>query len=148
MDRPISTRTHGIIDYAWTTTAGTLPQMMDGATATARLVRNASTAAGFNSMVTNYEAGVVRVLPMKAHLALDFVMCAALIIAPFLLPRSERRYAAIPVALGAIGLLTTMLTDTKSPQERDEEFTPSHELSEAVADPDVARSPHLRTHLE
>lgn len=148
MNRPISTRTHGIIDYAWTTTAGTLPKMMDGAAATARLVRNASAAAGFNAMLTNYEAGMVRVMPMKAHLALDFVMGAALMIAPFFLPRSERRYAAIPVALGAVGLLASILTEAKSPRERGQEFTPSHELSEAVADPDVARSPHLRTHLE
>lgn len=148
MNRPISTRTHGIIEYAWATTAGTLPKMMDGATGTARLVRSAAAAAGFNSMVTNYEAGVVRVMPMKAHLALDFVLCAGLMSAPFLLARSERRYAAIPVILGAVGFLTSLLTETESAPERDEAFTPSHELSEAVADPDVARSPHLRTHLE
>lgn len=128
MDRPISTRTHAVIDYAWATTAGALPKMMNGATSTARLVRNASAAAAFNSMVTRYEAGVVQVMPMKAHLGIDFIMCAALVIAPFFLPRSERRYAATPVALGAIGLLTSLLTETKSPQEGDEAFRPSYEL--------------------
>lgn len=148
MDRPISTRTHGTIDYAWVTTAGTLSTMMNGATATARLVRQAGAAAGFNAMMTNYEAGIMRVMPMKGHLAIDFVMCSALVMSPFFLPRSERRYAAVPVLLGIVGFLASIFTETTSPNERVEGFTPSRELSEAVADPDVVRMPHLRSHVE
>src|SRR5881394_1604813 len=103
MNRPISTKTHGMIDYAlWVTTAGALPKMMNGATTTATLVRNAGTAASVNAMVTNYEAGVVRLIPMKGHLALDFVMCSALVLSPLFLPASERRYAFVPVALGIV----------------------------------------------
>ncbi len=148
MNRPISTRTHGMIDYAWAAAAETLPKMMDGAVETARLVRAAGAAAGVNSMITNYEAGVVRLVPMKGHLAVDVVMCTALLCSPMFLPASERRYAFVPMALGAIGLLAGLMTQTESPIEHSEAFMPSHHLSEAVADPDVARSPHLRTHLE
>lgn len=148
MHRPISTRTHGLIDYAWATTAGTLPKMMDSATATARLVRSAGAAASANSIVTNYEAGVVRILPMRMHLAIDVVLGTALLLAPLFLPRGERRYAAIPMALGAVGLLTSVLTTPDAPPALTSEFTPSRELSEAVADPDVARWPPLRAHLE
>jgi hypothetical protein len=137
-----------MIDYALATTAGTLPTMMTGAMATAHLVRKAGVAAGFNVMMTNYEAGMMRVMPMKGHLAIDFVICAALMMSPFFLPRSERRYAAVPVLLGAIGFLSSILTETTSPNERVERFTPSRELSEAVADPDIARTPHLRSHLK
>lgn len=141
MNRPISTKTHGMIDYAlWVTTASALPKMMHGATHTARLVRNAGTAASVNAMVTNYEAGVVRLMPMKAHLALDFMMCTTLLLSPLFLPASERRYALIPMALGAVGLITGLMTQTESPTEYDGGFTPSHELSEAVADPDLTRS--------
>ena len=43
--------------------------------------------------------------------------------------------------LGVIGLVTGSLTETESPLERSTEFTPSRELSEAVADPDIARAP-------
>ena len=148
MYRPISTRTHGLIDYAWATTAGTLPKMIDGATATARLVRSAAASASANSMVTNYEGGVVRVMPMRMHLAMDALLGTALILAPLFLPRDERRYAAIPVVLGAVALITGMLTRRDAPAELTGEFMPSHELSEAVADPDVARWPPLRGHLE
>jgi hypothetical protein len=148
MYRPVSTRTHGLIDYAWATTAGTLPKMMNGATATARLVGGAAAAASANSMVTNYEGGMLRVMPMRMHLAIDVMLGAALVLAPWFLPRAERRYAAVPVALGAVALLTGLLTKKDAPPELTAEFTPSHELSEAVADPDVARWPPLRAHLE
>jgi hypothetical protein len=148
MNRPISTKAHGMIDYAWATAACTFPRLMDEARATARLVRNAGSIAGLTSMMTNYEAGVVRVMPMRGHLALDFLVCAALLMSPLFLPRSERRYAAVPVALGVIGFVSGLLTQTESSLERSTEFTPSHELSEAVADPDIARTPHLRAHLE
>ena len=140
MNRPISTRTHGMIDYAWVTAAEVLQNRMNGAVETARLMRNAGTAAGVNAMVTNYEAGVMRLVPMKGHLALDFMMCTALVLSPFFLPASERRYALIPVALGAIGLVTGLMTQTESPIERSGAFVPSRELSEAVADPELTRS--------
>ena len=148
MNRTISTRTHGVIDYTWATTAASLPRMMTTASSTGRLIRSAGAAASANSILTNYEGGVVRVMPMKAHLAFDMVMCAGLMLSPFFLPASERRYAAIPVALGAAGLLTALMTRTESPMEYDNSFRPSRELSDAVADPDVARTPHLRAHLE
>ena len=141
MNRPISTKTHGMIDYAlWVTTASALPKMMNGAIHTARLVRNAGTAASVTAMVTNYEAGVVRLMPMKGHLALDFMMCTALILSPLFLPASERRYALIPMTLGAVGLITGLMTQTESPTEYDGGFRPSHEISEAVADPELTRS--------
>ena len=57
------------------------------APSTARLVRNAGTVAGLTAMMTNYEAGVVRVMPMRGHLALDFIMCTALLLSPLDLPR-------------------------------------------------------------
>lgn len=89
-----------------------------------------------------------KVMPMKAHLAIDFAMCTALMLSPLFLPERERRFAAVPIALGAIGLLTSLMTKTRSPAERGEAFSPSRELSEAVADPDVTRATHRRVHLE
>lgn len=148
MNRPISTQTHGRIDYTWAGTAAALPKMMPNAPSASRLIQNAGIAAAANAMFTNYESGIVRVMPMKAHLAIDILMGSALLLAPLFVPRSERRYAVIPMALGAATLITALMTRTQSPRERDEAFTPSRELSEAVADPDVARSPYLRTHLE
>jgi hypothetical protein len=117
MQRTISTETHAAIDSAWATVASALPGQMHGATATARLVRNAGMAASLNSSLTNYEAGVLRIMPMRGHLACDLVIGSVLIASPFFLPRSERRWAVIPVALGVVGLLTSLMTQTRSPLE-------------------------------
>ena len=146
MERPITTKAHGFIDYAWATTAGSASKWMEAGPSTARLIRNAAAAAGLNSLCTKYEAGALRVLPMRAHLSVDALICAALVLSPFFLPRVERRYAVVPILLGAVGLMTSLLTQTESPRQR--RFTPSRDLSEAVADPDVARTSHVRGHAE
>src|SRR5687768_10117617 len=62
------------------------------------------------------------------------LMCTALMMAPCFLSRGERRYAAVPVVLGAAGLLVSILTDLVETSGFTG-FIPSHELSEAVADP-------------
>ena len=71
----------------------------------------------------------------KAHLAMDVVMSGALLLSPFYLPKRQRRYAMIPVLLGAAGLLTAVMTQTECADEYGTGFAPSRELSEAVADP-------------
>ena len=140
MNRPISTRTHGMIDYAWAATATALPETMsDEADATKGLLRTAALAATVSSLITNYEAGAVGVLPMKAHLAIDYAMCGALLAAPLFLPAHERRWAAAPMALGAAGLMTSLLTQTRSTRELDAAID---------GDLDIRRQPGLRTHIE
>lgn len=153
MRKPISTRTHGMIDYGWAATATALSKQVNGATATARLLRGAATTATTNSLVTNYEYGALRLMPMKGHLALDFALSSVLLVAPLFLPQSERRYAILPTLLGAAGLVTALLTRPRSPLELGDEFVGlfggEREVSMvADQDPDIAVSPHLRPHLE
>jgi hypothetical protein len=117
MKRPISTQTHGVIDYTWAASAAAICERISGAPRTKSLLRGASGAATGSSAFTNYEAGLVRMMPMKGHLALDVAMCAVLLAAPLFIPAAERRYAAIPIAFGAVGLLTALLTQTTAPTE-------------------------------
>jgi hypothetical protein len=147
MNGLISTRTHGAIDYAWMSMAASVPRAAGVDEATARLVRSAGTLAGMSAMLTDYEAGILRLVPMRMHLAFDFLMGAALMLSPVFLPQSKRRSAAVPVAFGVVACLTSLLTETKD-RKRRATFAPSYELSEAVVDPDLARWPHLRSHLE
>jgi hypothetical protein len=122
MTKPISTRMHGIIDYTWAATASSMAGRLNDATSTARLLRGAANAATASALVTNYECGAVRLLPMKGHLALDAVLCSALVASPLFLPARERRYSVVPLLLGITGLITGMLTDTRTPVETEEEF--------------------------
>lgn len=118
MQRPISTKAHGAIDYAWATAAASLSQkMMRSGNATARLLRDAGLMASLNSSVTNYEAGVVKLVPMKAHLAGDLVMGSLLIASPLFLPPSERRWAVVPFAFGIVAVVAGLLTQTRSPRQ-------------------------------
>jgi len=82
MNRPISTRLHGLIDYSWAATASALSARVRDAAATARLLRGAATAAAASWMVTNYEAGAVRIVPMQSHLAINFAIAGVLLAAP------------------------------------------------------------------
>jgi len=92
------------------------------------------------------------VLPMKAHLAMDYALCAALVASPLYLPADERRYAFVPVLLGVAGFVTALLTQPRSPLEYDEEFGVMYGgrlVSEVVdMDPDVVESRTLRLHIE
>ena len=153
MKKPITTRMHGIIDYGWAAAATGLARQVNGASATARLLRSAATAATASSLVTNYECGALRVLPMRAHLALDVALCSTLIVAPLFLPESERRYAVLPTALGLAGLATALLTRPRSPLELGDEFGGLYGGGREVSmvadhDPGDAWPPHPRPHLE
>jgi hypothetical protein len=149
MTKPISTRVHGIIDYTWAAVASTAAGRMNGSTSTARLLRGAANAATASAIVTNYECGAVRILPMRGHLAFDAALCTALIASPLFLPAAERRHAATPVLLGVMGLIVGMLTQTRSPME--EEFGGVYrggERSIVDLEPDVPSPAYLRPHLE
>ena len=61
-------------------------------------------------MLTRYEHGVVKVLPMKAHLALDLVVDAVFLAAPAVLRDDDRRLTRSMVALGALGTAVALLT--------------------------------------
>jgi hypothetical protein len=150
MTKPISTRVHGIIDYTWAAAASSAAGRMTG-TSTGRLLRAAANAATTSSLVTNYEYGAVRLLPMRGHLALDAALCTALIVSPLFLPRWERRHAMTPVLLGIAGLVTGLLTQTRSPTESQEEFGGLYrggERSIADLEPETAMPDNLQAHLE
>ena len=62
------------------------------------------------------------------------LVCTALMMAPCFLTRGDRRYMALPAFLGAAGLLATVLHELAESSGLTG-FIPSHDMSEAVADP-------------
>ena len=61
-----------------------------------------------------------------------YAMCAMLVASPLFFPREGRRYSAVPVAIGAMGLLSRLMVGLCGSVEERNVFRPSHELSEAV----------------
>ncbi len=120
---PVSTKTHGVADYA---TAGTLlaaPFLLRGSDARGKLAL--SVAGGgvlATSLFTDYELGLRRLIPMKAHLALDAATGAALLASPWLLrTRSSGLGSWLPhVIFGASEIAAAALTD-RTPGDRSDE---------------------------
>ena len=90
--RFIPTRTHGVLDYAVGALLIVVPYILgfaDGTTAQwiPQIVGAALIGA---SLLTNYELGVVRMIPMPVHLFLDIAAGALLAVSPWLFDFADR----------------------------------------------------------
>jgi len=83
--RPIDSALHGMTDYSVGTFLLTAFPRLAGirGTRSARQVRTAAAIHAGYSMFTSYPLGLVKLLPYKAHLALDAVGAVALAATPF-----------------------------------------------------------------
>ncbi|MBI0535910.1 hypothetical protein D9599_10035 [Roseomonas sp. KE2513] len=111
--RFVSTRTHGMIDYVAGIVIAASPWIFgfaDGGSAqwiavVIGLVLLAS------SLMTDYELGVVRVIPMPVHLGLDLVAGLLLAVSPWLFGFSG--YVWLPhLILGAFEVMASLITRT------------------------------------
>ena len=120
--RPVSTRTHGIIDYITGPTLVAAPKIFrieDGPVSSAS-PRLAGAGATAYSMLTDYELGAVKAVPMRVHLALDAVGGAALAAAPWLSGEAKRgvRYWLPHALVGSSELALALLTKTQPDRRR------------------------------
>ncbi len=113
--RPISTKLHGLLDYATGAklVAASYLLRLDKEPVAKLAPRVAGASHIAYSLLTRYELGVVKVLPMRAHLALDAGGALALAVVPFVSGAHRRgtRYWLPHVALGAYELAVTALSD-------------------------------------
>ena len=108
----LSTRTHGFLDYGSAVAMLAAPAALKLPARSSAMLRAAGGGALVYSLLTDYELGVLRKLPVRAHLALDAASGAGLAAAPFLLGKAAtpRVWAAHLVAgLGEIA--AAALTD-------------------------------------
>ena len=111
--KPISTRAHSILDYLSAGALLALPRMMGWGPGATRLLTNAAIATLVYSLLTRYELGLVKKLPMKGHLALDGMSGTLLCAAPFLLLDEDEGDATGPlIGLGLFELAVSLLSQT------------------------------------
>jgi hypothetical protein len=113
--RPVDATLHGVIDYnagALLTTVFPKLAGIEG-TRSARQIRTAGAIHLGYSMLTDYPLGVVKVLPFRAHLALDAIGALALAATPFVTGQFKRgRGQWVPhVALCLFELASLAMTD-------------------------------------
>lgn len=113
--RPVDATLHGVVDY----TAGALlltafPRLAGiQGTRSARQVRTAAAIHAGYSTITSYPLGIVKVLPFKAHLALDALGAVALAATPFVTGqyKAGRRQWLPHVGLALFELSSLAMTD-------------------------------------
>jgi hypothetical protein len=120
MMKPITTRTHGIIDYTFSATLIALPFLMRWDRRAAQLSVGTGLTTLAVSLMTKYELGVTPLLPMKAHLALDAAENSMLMGAPKMLGTAANGAGRVLAMMGAAGAVVGAMTQTESPIERRE----------------------------
>lgn len=113
MNRPISTTTHGVIDYVTVGTLATLPRVLKWNPRLTNLLSGSAASILGYSLLTDYELSLAKIVPMKTHLALDGVSALLAGTAPLI--ARERRKDAIFTMLGVaiFAATVTMLTRTQ-----------------------------------
>jgi hypothetical protein len=114
MQRPriISSRAHGVLDYATSATVAVVPHVLDFPKPAKQLC--AALAVGYTglSAVTDYPMSAKRVVPFKAHGAAELALAAALPAMPWALGFANHRAArTFCLGLTALTIVVAALTD-------------------------------------
>lgn len=107
-----STKTHGVLDYLTVSTLLVLPRALNFGPTVTSVVRGMGVSALGYSVLTRYELGLFKVLPMKAHLTLDALSGALFCAAPFLFPDENSSVKGTLVGLGVFELVAALTTET------------------------------------
>ncbi len=111
----ISTRAHAFLDFA---TAGFLlafPRLLGASKPLTKVTTAMALGKLGYTLLTRHEGGVVRVLPVKAHLALDAAAGATLVALPFLTEQEEApAVASCCAALGTFDIAVAGISDPHS----------------------------------
>ncbi len=114
--RVVPTRTHGVIDHVTGSTLVWGPTLlgMDNDSVSTRASRLAGGGATAYSLLTDYELGARRILPMPAHLALDAVSGALLAATPWVAGEAERgtRYWLPHAVIGGTEIVLAAITQS------------------------------------
>jgi hypothetical protein len=114
MKRPISPRTHGLIDYSTAAATMAVPRLLGfPPTATAAAYGVAGSMAGLSSL-TDFRPALKRVVPLKVHALVDTMMSVAVPALPWVLGfAGHRRARGFFLGLTAMTGLVTLLTNWK-----------------------------------
>ena len=127
-NHPIPRRYHWLTDYSYVPTVAVAPAVFGFAhdKNAARLCRAFSGAILLSSIFTRAEWGVVKAMPYKGHVALDFAAGVAALATPWLAGFAQNRAARNTfLAMGVVGISVGLLSGL---------FTGPEEMPAAEAD--------------
>ena len=124
MARPISTKEHGILDLLTVGTLTAVPRIFRWEDRVTSLLTGAAGGMLGYSLLTRYQMGLIKLLPMKAHLSVDAAESSVLLSARKLLGNGDRGAARILAVMGTAASAVAALTKTRSPEELAETARP------------------------
>jgi SPW repeat len=113
MNRPITSRMHGMLDYPLGIVLIAAPWIFGfsdagGAAVAAPIIVGALVI--LQSLITDYELSIADILPLRAHLAMDAVLGAILALSPFIFGFSdEGTNAWLPHVVAGIAMIGSAL---------------------------------------
>lgn len=128
---PITSKRHGLLDYMTGAQLQAMPRLLgyDDRSPEALSMRGAGAIHAGYSLFTDYELGLVRKLPYKAHLAIDAALAAALAASPFVTGayRKGRRHWVPHVAMAAYETLSLLMSETAARDKAPERVSEANE---------------------
>ena len=115
--KPISTRTHGMIDYMTAGLLLALPSIIPMPFRVRRFLQFAAFSTIGYSALTNYELGLTKTLPMETHLSLDGLSGAMMALSPLFLRPSSDTVKLLLLALGLFELGVTVSSESAVPEK-------------------------------
>lgn len=116
MEKPISRKAHGFAEYAFVPLSSAAPELFSftDEPRAKQLCRTIGAGVMLSALVTRAEWGVVKIVPFKTHLLVDFSLGIFALAAPRLFGFSHSRNAARTfLALGITSLVIPLLTQNK-----------------------------------
>jgi hypothetical protein len=110
--RIIPTRLHGVIDYLAGILFIILPKILDWNQTANYLLSIMGVSVIVYSLITRYELGAIKWMPMRVHLILDILSGLLLIAAPFIFPVAGDGVTGWLVGLGIFEILAGLMTDS------------------------------------
>jgi hypothetical protein len=114
----MSTKTHGVIDYVASGIFAILPKAAGFSSKVTALLEATAGSAAMYSAITNYELGMVKMLPMKAHLALDALSGGMLLGAAMIFDDEDEAARATLAGIGLFEIAAALTTQTRSTTEQ------------------------------
>jgi len=108
-----STRTHGVLDYASVVLLLALPRALGWSRLVTNLLTGSALATLVYSLVTRYELGPIKLLPMPAHLAMDRTSGLTLCGAAGLMAGEPGGVRAALLGLGLFEVTASLTTETQ-----------------------------------
>jgi hypothetical protein len=108
--KPISPLMHGILDYLASGTYFALPGIRDWDQRATNVMTGAGGVALVYSLFTCYPLGLIKLLPMRAHLAIDGLFSASVLGAALFLKDEKAEVRGTMAGMALFGAIAALLT--------------------------------------